>query len=99
MTNAAHRLLWTVLALVLVTVGATGLALSLGGIPAWTRGAAAWPPAALVAGGTPWLPLGGALAGLALALLGQRLIGARCADRAGHSPRPAAPRRTAVGPG
>ncbi|MFG2054608.1 hypothetical protein ACGFI9_11325 [Micromonospora sp. NPDC048930] len=74
MSNAAHRLLWTVLALLLVAAGGIALAVGAGRLPggdAPLLGAAAvtWWRA-----GTPWSPLAVAVGGVLLALLGQRLL-------------------------
>lgn len=76
MSNAAHRLLWTLAALVMVALGAAGLLLSLGALPGTDPDTvllgpdlpARWRAAA------PWSPLGGAAGGLLLALLGYRLL-------------------------
>ncbi|MEU5908715.1 hypothetical protein [Micromonospora sp. NPDC047527] len=76
MTNAAHRLLWTILALLLVAGGTTALALGFGGIPGGDPGTALlnaglldrWRLAA------PWSTLAAAVAGVLLALTGQRML-------------------------
>lgn len=74
MSNAAHRLLWTVLALLLVAAGGVALAVGAGRLPggdAPLLGAAAltWWRA-----GTPWSPLALAVGGVLVAVLGQRLL-------------------------
>ncbi|MCW3815169.1 alkaline shock response membrane anchor protein AmaP [Micromonospora sp. DR5-3] len=74
MSNAAHRLLWTVLALALVAVGGAALAVGLGwlpggGAPLLAAGAATWWRA-----GTPWSPLAVAVGGVLVTLLGQQLL-------------------------
>ena len=76
MTNAAHRVLWTVVALLLVAGGAVTLAASLGAL----RGLE--PTAALLSTGmldrwrlaAPWSGLAAAVTGALLALAGQRLL-------------------------
>ncbi|WP_433549770.1 hypothetical protein ACQP08_17205 [Micromonospora zamorensis] len=76
MTDAAHRLLWTVVALLLVVLGTTALGASLGSLPGSDPGAAllgaglldAWRVAA------PWSTLAAAVAGVLTALTGQRLL-------------------------
>ncbi|MEU1589821.1 hypothetical protein [Micromonospora sp. NPDC005710] len=76
MTNAGHRLLWTIIALLLVAGGATALAASLGTLPGTD-------PTALLLGAdlidrwrmaAPWSTLAAAVAGLLFALAGQRLL-------------------------
>ncbi|MFI7607828.1 hypothetical protein ACIBTV_22160 [Micromonospora sp. NPDC049366] len=77
MSNAAHRVLWTVLALALVAAGGVGLALNLGGFPGVE------PDAPLVGAGlrrawrlaAPWGALAVVVAGLLAALGGLWLIG------------------------
>ncbi|MEU7918489.1 hypothetical protein [Micromonospora zamorensis] len=77
MTDAAHRLLWTVVALLLVVLGTTALGASLGSLPGSDPGAAllgaglldAWRVAA------PWSTVAAAVAGVLTALTGQRLLG------------------------
>ncbi|SCL33319.1 hypothetical protein GA0070624_4712 [Micromonospora rhizosphaerae] len=74
MSNAAHRLLWTVIALLLTALGGTGLAVSLdwlpgAGAPLLGTGLLHWWRA-----GAPWSVLAVAVGGALLALLGQRLI-------------------------
>ncbi|MFD6564001.1 hypothetical protein [Micromonospora profundi] len=72
MTNAAHRLLWTIVALLLLAAGAVTLALTYGGKPDATVLSPAlldrWRQAA------PWSILAAAVAGVLLALAGQRLL-------------------------
>ncbi|NJC12315.1 hypothetical protein F4558_002141 [Micromonospora profundi] len=71
MTNAAHRLLWTVVALLLVAGGTATLALTYGTPDAMVLSPAlldGWRQAA------PWSTLAAAVAGLLLALAGQRLL-------------------------
>ncbi|GLZ59745.1 hypothetical protein [Micromonospora sp. NBRC 107095] len=76
MTNAAHRLLWTVIALLLVAGGAVALAASLGTLPG------ADPAAALLSAdlvdrwrmAAPWSNLAVAVVGALFALAGQRLL-------------------------
>jgi hypothetical protein len=73
-SNAAHRLLWTVLALVLLAAGGTALAVGTGRLPGGDApllgaGALEWWRT-----GAPWSPLAAAVGGLLLALLGQRLL-------------------------
>ena len=74
MSNAAHRLLWTVLALLLVALGGTALAVSLGRLPG--AGAPLLHPGLLNwwRAGAPWSALAVAVGGVLLALLGQRLL-------------------------
>lgn len=76
MTNATHRLLWTVIALLLITLGAFGLMLSLGEIPGTDPTAPLLGPAQLRwwREATPVGALGVAVGGLLAALLGYRLI-------------------------
>ncbi|WNM38299.1 hypothetical protein RMN56_24655 [Micromonospora halotolerans] len=85
MSNAAHRLLWTVLALLLVAAGGTASAVGAGrlpggGVPLVGAGPVSWWRA-----GAPWSALAVAVGGLLLALLGQRLLaaGLRVPDRLG----------------
>ncbi|MET7971107.1 hypothetical protein [Micromonospora sp. NPDC005305] len=85
MSNAAHRLLWTVLALLLVAAGGTAWAVGAGrlpggGVPLVGAGPVSWWRA-----GAPWSGLAVAVGGLLLALLGQRLLAAarRVPDRLG----------------
>ncbi|MEU4335190.1 hypothetical protein AB0F59_11225 [Micromonospora lupini] len=76
MTDAAHRLLWTIVALLLVAVGVTALAAGSGALPG------GHPDAVLLGGGlvdtwrlaTPWSTLAAAVAGLLTAVAGQRLL-------------------------
>ncbi|MEV7328004.1 hypothetical protein [Micromonospora sp. NPDC093244] len=76
MTDAAHRLLWTIVALVLVAGGATTLVVSFGVPPG------GGPDAAVLGDGlldawrlaTPWSTLAATVAGLLTALTGQRLL-------------------------
>ncbi|MET8360919.1 hypothetical protein [Micromonospora sp. NPDC005171] len=76
MTNAEHRLLWTVIALLLVAGGAAALAASLGTLPGADPAAVllsdelvtSWRMAA------PWSTLAAAVAGTLFALAGQRLL-------------------------
>ncbi|MBM0228909.1 alkaline shock response membrane anchor protein AmaP [Micromonospora sp. ATA51] len=74
MSNAAHRLLWTVVALLLTALGGTGLAVSLGRLPGADSpllGAALlrWWRA-----GAPWSAVAAVVGGVLLAVLGQRLL-------------------------
>ncbi|MFI7429890.1 hypothetical protein ACIBPB_23110 [Micromonospora sp. NPDC049836] len=74
MSNAAHRLLWTVLALLLVAGGGTALAVGAGGLPG---GDAPLLGAALLRwwrAGTPWSALAVTVGGLLPALAGWRLL-------------------------
>lgn len=76
MTNAGHRLLWTVIALLLVAVGGTALGASLDRLPG-TDPAATLLSADLVDRwrmAAPWSTLAAAVAGALLALTGQRLL-------------------------
>ncbi|MFG1841407.1 hypothetical protein [Micromonospora sp. NPDC049175] len=76
MTNAAHRLLWTIIALLLVAVGGAALAAGHGTLPGADARAAVlsagllerWRLAA------PWSTLAAAVGGALLALAGQRLL-------------------------
>ncbi|MEU8179546.1 hypothetical protein AB0B85_30845 [Micromonospora sp. NPDC049044] len=76
MTDAAHRLLWTIVALLLVAGGVTALAVGSGALPFVD------PDAVLLGGGpvdawrvaTPWSTLSAAVAGLLTAVAGQRLL-------------------------
>ncbi|WP_406069862.1 hypothetical protein [Micromonospora sp. NBC_01638] len=76
MTDAAHRLLWTIVALLLLAGGTTALLVSLGTLPGSDPGALllgaglldAWRLAA------PWSTLAAAVAGVLTALAGQRLL-------------------------
>ncbi|MGW5580497.1 hypothetical protein [Micromonospora chokoriensis] len=76
MTDAAHRLLWTIVALVLVTFGTTAMWISVIAPPADEADAAllgaglldAWRLAA------PWSTLAAAVTGVVAALAGQRLL-------------------------
>ncbi|MEV4495958.1 hypothetical protein AB0J84_09655 [Micromonospora arborensis] len=76
MTNAGHRLLWTIIALLLVAGGAAALAAGFGTL----RGAD--PQAMLLSPGlldrwrtaAPWSTLAAAVAGVLIALVGQRLL-------------------------
>ncbi|MFF0318759.1 hypothetical protein ACFYPH_29475 [Micromonospora sp. NPDC005252] len=76
MTDAAHRLLWTIVALLLVAGGATALAAGSGTLPFGD------PDAVLLGGGlvdawrlaTPWSTLAAAVGGLLTAVAGQRLL-------------------------
>ncbi|MET7876516.1 hypothetical protein [Micromonospora profundi] len=72
MTNAAHRLLWTIVALLLVAVGTATLALTYGGNPDATVLSTALLDRWRLA--TPWSTLAAAVAGVLLALAGQRLL-------------------------
>lgn len=76
MTNAAHRVLWTVVALLLVALGGVALALNLGRLPGGDPGAVllgaelrrSWRLAA------PWGALAAAVAGLLAAVSGLWLL-------------------------
>ncbi|MDG4781550.1 hypothetical protein O7614_18005 [Micromonospora sp. WMMD961] len=76
MTDAAHRLLWTVVALVLVALGTTAMWVSVGALPGDDPDATlldaglldAWRTAA------PWSTLAAAVTGVVAALAGQRLL-------------------------
>ncbi|MEU8257404.1 hypothetical protein AB0C06_24405 [Micromonospora inaquosa] len=76
MTNAGHRLLWTIIALLLVAGGAAALAASLGTLPGVD-------PASLLLSAdlidrwrmtAPWSTLAAAVAGALFALAGQHLL-------------------------
>ncbi|KAB1938985.1 hypothetical protein F8271_17660 [Micromonospora sp. ALFpr18c] len=76
MSNAAHRLLWTVIALLLVAGGAVALAASFGDLPGGDTGAPLLPAGLrdrwhLAA---PFSTLAVVVAGTLLALAGQRLL-------------------------
>ncbi|MEO3775077.1 hypothetical protein [Micromonospora sp. B9E7] len=76
MTDAAHRLLWTIVALLLVTFGATALWVSVSTLPADD------PDATLLGAGlldawrlaAPWSTLAAVVTGVVAALAGQRLL-------------------------
>lgn len=74
MSNAAHRLLWTVVALLLVAAGGTALAVGGGRLPGGDSPLLGAGPLAWWRAGTPWSPLAAAVAGVLLALLGGRLL-------------------------
>ncbi|OKI81574.1 hypothetical protein [Micromonospora sp. CB01531] len=76
MSNAAHRLLWTVLALVFVAAGGTALAVGLGWLPGGGAPLLGAGPANWWRAGTPWSGLAVAVGGVLAALLGQRLLAA-----------------------
>ncbi|MDG4810228.1 hypothetical protein O7634_26035 [Micromonospora sp. WMMD1120] len=76
MTNAGHRLLWTVVALLLVAASATALAAGAGTLPGVDPTTALLSPG-LVARwrtSTPWGTLAVGVAGALVALAGQRLL-------------------------
>ncbi|MEU8424644.1 hypothetical protein AB0C15_27620 [Micromonospora sp. NPDC048835] len=81
MTNTEHRLLWTIIALLLVLAGAATLATSLGANPAAVLLSAdlvdRWRSAA------PWSTLAAAVAGALVALAGQRLLARELRDPGG----------------
>ncbi|MEU1686721.1 hypothetical protein [Micromonospora sp. NPDC005707] len=85
MSNAAHRLLWTVLALLLVAAGGTASAVGAGRLPGGDVPLVGAGPVTWWRAGAPWSALAVAVGGLLLALLGQRLLGAglRVPDRLG----------------
>ncbi|MCO1594998.1 alkaline shock response membrane anchor protein AmaP [Micromonospora sp. RHAY321] len=76
MSDAAHRLLWTIVALLLVLGGAAALVVSFGQVPGGD------PDAALLGAGlrdawrlaAPWSTLAAAVTGVLVALAGQRLL-------------------------
>ncbi|MFY1615315.1 hypothetical protein [Micromonospora sp. WMMD736] len=68
MTDAAHRLLWTVIGLLLVVGGATALAVDADPVLLGAGLLDAWRLA------TPWSTLAAAVAGLLTAVAGQRLL-------------------------
>ncbi|MET8233831.1 hypothetical protein ABZS77_24480 [Micromonospora sp. NPDC005298] len=76
MSDAAHRLLWTIVALVLVAGGATALVVSVGAPPDDGPGATVLGDGLLDAWrlATPWSTLAAAVAGMLTALAGQRLL-------------------------
>ncbi|MGW3609948.1 hypothetical protein ACWD6N_08660 [Micromonospora sp. NPDC005163] len=83
MTDAAHRLLWTIVALLLVAGGSAALAVSFGVLPgAFGVLPGPDPGAALLGAGllsrwrlaTPWTTLAAAVAGALLALTGHQLL-------------------------
>ncbi|WP_446215433.1 hypothetical protein [Micromonospora sp. IBHARD004] len=74
MSNAAHRLLWTVVALLLTALGGTGLAVSLGRLPGADSPLLGAGPLRWWRAGTPWSALAVVVGGVLLALLGQRLL-------------------------
>ena len=71
MSNATHRLLWTVLALLLVAAGAVGSAVGLGWLPGGGAPLLGDGPVAWWQAGTPWSALAVAAGGVLLALLGR----------------------------
>ncbi|MBQ0901189.1 hypothetical protein [Micromonospora sp. U21] len=77
MTDAAHRLLWTIVALLLVAGGTVTLAASFGVLPGGDPGAALLSAGFLTRWrlATPWTTLAAAVAGALLALTGHRLLG------------------------
>ncbi|MCW3841573.1 hypothetical protein ONA70_15835 [Micromonospora yasonensis] len=83
MSNAAHRLLWTVVALLLVAAGGTALAVGTDRLPGGDTPLLGAGPIAWWRAGAPWSPLAVAVAGVLAALLGQRLLvaGLRVPDR------------------
>ncbi|MFU8851239.1 hypothetical protein ACNAW0_09690 [Micromonospora sp. SL1-18] len=74
MSNAAHRLLWTVLALLLVAAGGVASAVGLGWLPGGGAPLLGAGPVTWLRAGTPWSALAVAVGGVLLALLGQRLL-------------------------
>ncbi|MET7709718.1 hypothetical protein [Micromonospora sp. NPDC005413] len=76
MTDAAHRLLWTIVALLLVAAGTTALVVSFGALPGDDPGAALLGAGMLDAWrlATPWSTLAAAVTGVLIALAGQRLL-------------------------
>ncbi|MFU8871561.1 hypothetical protein [Micromonospora sp. SL4-19] len=76
MSNAANRLLWTVLALVLLAAGGAASAVGLGWLPGGGTPLLGAGPATWWRAGTPWSALAVAVGGVLLALLGQRLLAA-----------------------
>ncbi|MER7893891.1 hypothetical protein ABTX15_29175 [Micromonospora sp. NPDC094482] len=76
MTNAGHRVLWTVVALLLVAAGGAVLAVNLGRWPGADPGGMLLGPGVRRAWrlAAPWGTLAAAVAGLLLALAGQRLL-------------------------
>ncbi|WBB69010.1 hypothetical protein [Micromonospora sp. WMMD812] len=77
MTNAAHRVLWTVVALLLVAVGGVTLALNLGRLPGGDPGGVLLSPGMRRAWriSAPWGALAAVVAGVLAALAGQWLLG------------------------
>ncbi|MET8837033.1 hypothetical protein ABZV78_24390 [Micromonospora sp. NPDC004540] len=76
MSNAAHRLLWTVLALLLVAAGGAASAVGAGRLPGGGAPLLGAGPVSWWRAGAPWSALAVAVGGLLLALLGQRLLAA-----------------------
>ncbi|MEU2610045.1 hypothetical protein ABZ570_00415 [Micromonospora sp. NPDC007271] len=74
MSNAAHRLLWTVLALLLVAAGGAASAVGLGWLPGGGAPLLGAGPVTWWRAGAPWSVLAVAVGGVLLALLGQRLL-------------------------
>ncbi|RLP96554.1 hypothetical protein [Micromonospora sp. CV4] len=76
MTDAAHRLLWTIIALLLVAGGAAALAASYGVLPGGDPGATLLSARLLHQWrlATPWTTLAAAVAGALLALSGHHLL-------------------------
>ncbi|MGR6319298.1 hypothetical protein Q2K19_29455 [Micromonospora soli] len=74
MSNAAHRLLWTVLALLLVAAGGAALAVGSGRLPGGDSRLLGAGPVAWWRVGAPWSALAVALGGVLLALVGGRLL-------------------------
>ncbi|MGC4856048.1 hypothetical protein ACLQ24_22295 [Micromonospora sp. DT4] len=76
MTDAAHRLLWTIIALLLVVGGATALAVGSGALPGGDPAAALLPKGLLDAWrlATPWSTLAAAVTGLLAAVAGGCLL-------------------------
>ncbi|MEU4473425.1 hypothetical protein [Micromonospora sp. NPDC023888] len=76
MTNAGHRLLWTIIALLLVAGGAAALAAGHGTLPGAGAQAMVLSPGMLEQWrtATPWSTLAAAVGGALLALAGQRLL-------------------------
>ncbi|MFE9693807.1 hypothetical protein [Micromonospora sp. NPDC005806] len=83
MSNAAHRLLWTVLALLLVAGGGTALAVGSGRLPGGDNPLLGAAPVTWWRAGAPWSALAAAVGGVLLALVGWRLLvaGLRVPDR------------------
>ncbi|MFR9777897.1 hypothetical protein ACL02O_17825 [Micromonospora sp. MS34] len=74
MSNAAHRLLWTVLALLLVAVGGTALAVGAGRLPGGDAPLLGATTVTWWRAGAPWSALAVAGGGVLLALLGRQLL-------------------------
>ncbi|SCF22074.1 hypothetical protein GA0074695_4476 [Micromonospora viridifaciens] len=76
MSNAAHRLLWTLLALLLVAAGGAASAVGLGWLPGGGAPLLGAGPVTWWRAGQPWSALAVAVGAVLLGLLGQRLLAA-----------------------